>query len=419
MIKQLKKAMPRHFEIDDVGRKTYRKGTHRAISPTETLARVQSFMSEIGITRVADVTGLDRIGLPVVMVCRPNARSLAVSQGKGLTLHAAKASGVMEAIEAFHAEYLTLPLKFGSMNDLAQSHSMIAVDDLPRIKGSYYRDSLPMLWIESLELISGSPRWLPFEIVHSNFTLPPPPGSGCFVCSTNGLASGNHLLEAICHGVCEIIERDATAIWHRLQNDRQVATRVKPDSVYDKMCAATISRIRSAELELGVWETTTDIGVPSYCCMIVDRTEQSPHIGFGAGCHPAREVAMLRALTEAVQVRMTYITGARDDLTNAEFTKKVLTERQGGVRWMIDRAPPRRDFRAAPSFNGETFSEDLEWIVDRLRTVGVLEVLVVDLTSPKMNIPVVRVVVPGLEAPDDDDEYIPGPRALAANIHVP
>ncbi len=52
--------------------------------------------------------------------------------------------------------------------------------------------------------------WLPYELVHANYTLPLPTGSGCFPASTNGLASGNHMLEAICHGLAEVIERDST-----------------------------------------------------------------------------------------------------------------------------------------------------------------------------------------------------------------
>ena len=75
--------------------KSYRLGTHRRIHPTQTIARVQPMLRDLGITRIADVTGLDSIGVPVVMVCRPNARSIAVAQGKGLDLEAARASGVM------------------------------------------------------------------------------------------------------------------------------------------------------------------------------------------------------------------------------------------------------------------------------------------------------------------------------------
>src|SRR5476649_1138981 len=77
---------------------------HRIRSAEATFARVQKLFAPLGITRVANVPGLDCIGIPVVTVCRPNARSLALSQGKGVTLEAARTSGAMEAIELYHAE---------------------------------------------------------------------------------------------------------------------------------------------------------------------------------------------------------------------------------------------------------------------------------------------------------------------------
>jgi ribosomal protein S12 methylthiotransferase accessory factor len=81
-------------------RKAFKAGTHRHVGPEQTLARVRPFLGRMGITRVANVTGLARIGIPVVQAVRPNSRSLSVSQGKGLTLAAAKASALMEAGEA-------------------------------------------------------------------------------------------------------------------------------------------------------------------------------------------------------------------------------------------------------------------------------------------------------------------------------
>ena len=92
--------------------KTYLEGTHRIVEPDVTVARMRRFMPLMGITRIADVTGLDRLGIPVTIVCRPNSRSVAVSQGKGTTLAAAEASGLMESIESYHAERITLPLKY-------------------------------------------------------------------------------------------------------------------------------------------------------------------------------------------------------------------------------------------------------------------------------------------------------------------
>src|SRR5580765_5231252 len=94
-----------------VAPKLYFRGTHRTCTPQETLARMRPLLPGMGITRIANVTGLDRTGIPVVMVSRPNARSVTVSQGKGVTLDAAKASGIMEALEVWHAERIANSLK--------------------------------------------------------------------------------------------------------------------------------------------------------------------------------------------------------------------------------------------------------------------------------------------------------------------
>jgi YcaO-like protein with predicted kinase domain len=126
----------------------------------------------MGITRVADITGLDVIGLPVVTVCRPNSRAVTVSLGKGLELAAARASGVMESIEAFMAERITPPLVLGSVNDLRSSHPLVDVDLLPRTTDSVYHPDAPILWIEGRELFTGTPRWVPYEMVHTAYTLP-------------------------------------------------------------------------------------------------------------------------------------------------------------------------------------------------------------------------------------------------------
>ena len=78
--------------------KTYFRGTHRSVSPAETLCRFGTRLSEFGITRLADITGLDSIGLPVYVAIRPNSRNLSTSQGKGSDHDSAKASAMMESI---------------------------------------------------------------------------------------------------------------------------------------------------------------------------------------------------------------------------------------------------------------------------------------------------------------------------------
>ncbi len=395
------------------GNKTYRRGTHRAVAPDQTIARVRPLMAAFGITRVANLTGLDRTGIPVVMVCRPNARSSAIFHGKGIDVAAAKASAIMEAIETWHAEHISLPLRFGSTADLAVSLKVVDVDRLPRLPESRFDSNLPMLWVEGHDLIGNHQMWVPFETVHANSAIPGPPGSGCFSASTNGLASGNQHLEAVSHALCEVIERDATSLWHRMHPALQDSTRLDLATVDDESCRDLLGRLAAAEIEVAVWETTSDVGVPAFQSLLVDRTGEIDHIGSGAGCHPVREIALLRALTEGAQVRTTYVVGSREDILHTDYLPSTLDRRGRRARALMQSVASSRDFRAIGRFEFETFESEVAWLLQRLRNVGVEQAVAIDLSRSEFGIPVVRLVVPGLEGSDHHAGYTPGARARA------
>ena len=231
--------------------KRYTLGTHRICPPEDTLDHVRPMLADMGITRIANVTGLDRIGLPVVMVVRPNSRSCAVAQGKGLTLAAAKASGVMEAAELWHAENVMKPLKFASFDEMRREHCVADPDMLPRARDGF-RPTLRLTWIEGQDLMGGGPVWVPFELVNVDCTVSEHPGGArCFQASTNGLASGNHRLEAICHGLCEVIERDASTLWV-LSADAHGRRAIDPASITDPACRRLLDQLATADLAVHI-----------------------------------------------------------------------------------------------------------------------------------------------------------------------
>lgn len=378
----------------------------------EAIARVQPHWARMGITRVANVTGLDRIGIPVVMVCRPNARSLAVSQGKGVDMDSATASGLMECVELYHAEHIERPLKLGSMAELAHSHRFAEIDRLARVTGGRFTKDLVMLWIEGKDLISGEARWLPFESVRTNFTVPVPPGSGCFDCSSNGLASGGTYDEAVHHGICEIVERDATALWNRMPSAVRRNTGVDLGSARNRACRDVLEKLEAADFDVAAWETTSDISVPAFFCLIADRRDRNSHYGIGAAAHPVPEAALLKALVEAAQVRTTYVSGARDDLQREEYRESYRENRRRLAGRLLSEHLPERQIASAEERSACGAASNLAWLIERLQSAGVNEVIVVDLGKEDVGIPVVRVVIPGLEGPDDHDGYVPGERAL-------
>lgn len=398
--------------------KAYLRGTHRLVSPAETVARVLPMMRATGITRVADVTGLDSIGIPVVMVCRPNARSVSVAQGKGLDLDAARASGLMESIEQWHAEHIVQPLRFATAAELAPRHRLVDVAGLPRLSIGSFHPHRKLLWIEGEELGDGGPRWVPLEVVHTDYTLPLPPGSGCFLTTSTGLASGNDRTEAVLHGLYEVIERDAVALWRAAGPGRRRQTRLALETVDDPACRELLARFDRAGIAVGVWDASSELGMPVFVAEIVDRDPNPCRVLYasrGQGCHRTRAIALARALTEAAQSRLTAISGARDDLDRTAYEGLRAPGRIAAVRAELAQIEgPLRPLAAVADGFSEHLDEDLAAVLAALRAAGLGQAVVVDLTRPELELPVVRVVVPGLESMWDAPGYAPGPRAQQA-----
>ena len=396
--------------------KLHRGGTHRVVTPATTLERVRPHLAQMGITRIANVTGLDYIGIPVVMVTRPNSRALSVSQGKGINLDHAKASGVMEAIETYHGERIGLPLELSSYEERRRQRAVADPVLLPRLPNSRFRDDLPLLWIEGYDLMNRSPVWVPYECIHVNYTLPLPEGTGCFASTSNGLASGNHLLEALSSAICEVVERDADALWEIMTEAEAAERRLDPGSIDDPQARDILSKYEAAQISTVIWETTSDIGIPAFRCHIYEGSS-NPHepqgVFFGAGCHPSRQIALLRSLTEAAQSRLTYISGARDDIERRNYRRPGDERPVELFRGVDGGRPATRRLQAAPNREAALLNDDLDWELERLAAVGIRQAIAVDLSIAGLDVPVVKVVIPGLESVPDDPSYSPGPRVRA------
>lgn len=399
--------------------KRYRLGTHRAVAPEATVERVRGLLPAFGITRVADVTGLDRIGIPVTVVARPNGRALGVAQGKGITRAAAEASGLMESIEAWHAEHLVLPTLFNSIEELRFTHPLIDLAALPRRRGGRLDPHQRLLWVKGIDLLAeGEPElWLPRDLVTTDYTLPPPPGAGTFCVSSNGLASGNSMAEALTHALCEVIERDAMALWRAAPAERRAAMRIDPAEVTDPVCRDLLTALDAADMAVAVWDVTSDVGVAAFHVELAESSARlplfSPIVASGSGCHPTRGVALARALTEAAQSRLTGIAGSRDDIDPGVYR---IDARQRGA-WLeaLLAGEPQRPFAAVPDADLPTVEADLAFLLGRLRAAGIGQAVAVDLSREGLfGLPVVRVVVPGLETDPRHPFYAPGPRARAA-----
>lgn len=387
----------------------FRDGTHRVVDPAVTVARWAPQMHRFGITRLAELTELDVIGIPVVQAARPNGRSMSVAQGKGATVAAATASALMEAIETWHAEHLPpSPTCRGSELD----GPIIDASRLPRRATDPFDAERPRTWRAGFSLATGERRWVPREVIDLDTTGPDEQRE--FATSSVGLSSGNVIGEAVAHGLYEVIERDAWALAERRVLDG-AAARIGVSDLADGGIGSLMDRFRRAGVSVRLFDATSDIGIACLACFIYDEPVnpfRSQPVSFGLGCHPSPSVAASRAITEAAQSRLTAIAGSRDDLGPNDYAYR---RRSDDVEWLrreLAARPVSVDLGELTDRSSGSIRRDLEATIARLASVGLDDVVVVDLTRPDVGLPVVKVLVPGCE--DWDTGAVPGARAAEA-----
>ena len=202
-------------------------GTYRAYEPHETLAKLQPLIWDtFGISRVANITGLDNINIPTYTAIRPLSKLVTTSQGKGITHDLAKISAIMESIEGWHAERIPKAELVGTYRELKAKKNLVNLEKI-QLTNNFQRTSevfedINFAWLKGIELNTGQEIYFPKCLIDLNTQIlhrKADKYSFFFACSSNGLASGNTYEEAVCHGLYEVIERDNWAIseWYPKQ----------------------------------------------------------------------------------------------------------------------------------------------------------------------------------------------------------
>ena len=357
----------------------------------------------LGITRVTDITRLDSVGVPVFASIRPDAcpGSLCVNAGKGLRAGEASVGAYMEAIEFAFAEYNRAGLTVIDAPAAAVYEGRARPDSLldfcPLLDTEIPLDA-PMACVAAEDVATGELFLVPAELVFLPYPLDPDTPR-YFGSSSNGLASGNSVLEASIHGLAEVIERD---IWSFRTMDDQ--SRLVDPATFPAALGRIVASIRRAGLRLYVRNVPNDFRLPYFTATIVDEHRLDPiFVNGGHGCHPSREVAITRAITESLQSRLSFIHGGRDDLTDAydRYDGWPAKRRLAHAERLIALAS-RRD--AMIRF-GEVVADpvpsnlDALWaaLVSAVMRVHPTRVLRVTYTPPSLPLQVVRILVPGLE----------------------
>jgi ribosomal protein S12 methylthiotransferase accessory factor YcaO len=404
-------------------------GTSRIKPAHETLNNVMPISKKIGVTRLADITDMDVLRIPNYSAVVPGTEDyIWVYSGKGPTKRHAMASALMESIE----RYSSLPSgwlgKFvrSSYSELSKTHKVLHPDKIVEPMRFVYHTNMMMDWLPGHDLVSGEEIMVPASIALFRYTPPPPAINPFSYFHTNGLASGNVMEEAVCHALCEVIERDAMSLadlrasaipFHilrtivhslntaafsvspilsdRFVDDPSIFPDIDIEEINFEPVKSLVEKFRQAGISLMVKDITSDIGIPTFNASSVEWISHDyGYLAEGHGTHPDARIALLRAITEVSQTRAANIQGARDDLRKIKYNDENTDDRRA---WQFMRSTKKIKFSEVPTFFNEDILDDINLILYRLKNVRLNQVIIVDLTNQDIGIPVVRAIVPGLE----------------------
>jgi ribosomal protein S12 methylthiotransferase accessory factor len=360
----------------------------RSSPPETTLLHARQWAATAGISEVRDITELDVLGVPVFVSVRPQARGEAFTFGKGLRSVDAEVGAYMEALEFYFAEpgIGDVSTHWGSARDVAghERADDAILDFVPLLQREVDLDG-PLLLALARDLESGAECAIPAELI---YYPAPEVGQSLFGSSTNGLASGNSVLEATIQALLELIERD---IWS-FEFVRNVSKLVEAASLPDGV-SEIVGRAEQNGLQLKIRTIPNDYGIPFFAAFVFDLNNPSRKtFNGGWACDLDRDRALIRAVNEAAQSRVAFIHGGR---------KAPASDADEQVRrHMMGVSDPRQQVLLTdiPDLAVDsTLQQKLDALIEILRRVVREPIYRVVFTPPDSPLQVVRVVVPLME----------------------
>jgi ribosomal protein S12 methylthiotransferase accessory factor len=340
------------------------------------------------------------------------------SAGKGFLESQAKASALCEALERYSGErtgsevvvtasFREMRERFGSdvihpNQVMLYSERQLAERDAWRANKSKFNrvpepldESAVIDWTPVWSLTDARHKYLPTQLLY--FQSKASADCDVFYCMgcSNGNASGNNLEEAVLQGFCELVERDAVALWwyNRLRKPA-----VDVESFEESHLLDLLSYYRSIGRDVWALDITSDLGIPAFAAVSHRSSRPEERILFGLGCHLDVRIALLRAFSEMNQ--MFGIAGEEGDST-------LMLEDEETLSWLQTATLANQPYMAPDDTAAARRAEEYPHLHtgDLLEDVGLcrriveergMEVLVLDQTRPDVEMPVAKVIVPGL-----------------------
>lgn len=373
-------------------------------------------LDEFGISRVADTTGMDSLGVPTASATKPGTSDVIwVYSGKGRSQAQARVTAIMECLERSGGLWPKEPAWVTETPKvLRRSHEVWEPVRFTYRRRPGFDDDLPQVWVEATELRPTSQRvMVPADLAYNGRRLPGLATSPFVLATSNGLAAAFTTEAALRHGLAEVIERDivsfaevrashlgyrflaavaqqlglSTASLDRYEDNTELAVTIDQASLPAEL-SDLVNSYRDAGLDVIVKQLPNDYGLPAYGVAAVQQVDLTRYLACaGYAVRASSGVALESALLELAQTRATDLQGARED--RHEVEKKRLDQRPQN-HWMATAGA-----QTVPYEPVET-NPELTQLLDACALAGLPEVAYVEFPGWP-GVCVVRVIVPEAE----------------------
>jgi len=370
--------------------KTFTDDQDKIIAPDETLKNVKQKFSRLDLSILEETVRIDngRLDIPIYFsVCGEDAARLtgtAKQMGKGATPVQAETSAVMELVERYSFyNFANTPENFiigtyDHLKDRAIPFEMISKsvhdtsDDLAKTRNFF--SSIPMKWTWGYNLTTQKKMLVPFDWFFA-------------INEFNGTSAGNCGEEALCQGICEIVERHVSAIVCR---EKKMIPGIKPESATDPAVIRMLEKYKKNGINLYISDFTMGMGIPSVGVMAFDPSTfpEKSEIVWTAGTTPDPEKALSRALSETAQLGGDFNTGSNYVASGLPKYNAIEKARY------ITHPENQLNITELPDISNQNIKVEVENCLSELSKKN-FEVITVATTHPELALPAFYSMIPG------------------------
>jgi len=370
--------------------KGYTYDQEKAVTPEETVRRFREKLKKVNLDILQKTARIDngRLDIPVYFsICGPDAQRVIGTKkqmGKGGTPQQAEASAVMELAERFSFfSFSKNPGNFfvetyGNVKDRALPFRSIALsihddsDEVDTVREIFSR--IPLRWAWAYNMTRSEEVLVPFDWFFA-------------INEFNGPSAGNCVEEAVLQGVCEVVERHVSSL---ISRRRLKTAAVNPRSVTDLLALEMLRKYRAAGVKLYISDFTLGTGIPSIGVLAYDPSTfpGRSEIVWTAGTTPNPQKSLSRALAEVAQL-------AGDFNTSSNYVASGLPKFKDldEARFVME-SEREVDLGELPDLSNDNIRVEVENCIEALSRLN-FEVILIDVTHPRLEIPAFYTVVPG------------------------